>query len=462
MTHSPHLFRLPTEILLAIAGLLDMKSLLHFKLTCKRLVAIVENSVSLRYVLALAARGLCNGRPSSITVAARYELLKMYSEAWRMAEWTEHVTMDLPYPHEVPYVSGGMLVLPILGMGRIKSFAVQRIPSALRGITAQHWVIELDFFVAHFMLDAAQDLLAVVPQHDTRSILLRSLATGYPHPLSVNKAILRLEESQNASGGNSKQDVCGDYLGLMTWNGDRLDDRLAIWNWKTGERLVNMPMKLENIDDAIFSFIDDHHFVVPALSCESPGRYNPLGAPPVVRSYVLSVTDALSKIHTLRFFPDITARGGAPPLGHFHADPATRLFGIQVEAVAAATGRDTVQELLVPISALTRAGCALPRLRRATVRHEPVLGRSLAYAARATRLCHAGSLGAPDVCLQRAGLVHAGCCEGTSLPPEKLPAALRAVEAAQLRIAVCGGALLVFEHAKENGNLPRKLHILAF
>jgi len=27
---------------------------------------------------------------------------------------------------------------------------------------------------------------------------------------------------------------------MITWRGDKLDDRLLIWNWKTGILLVNM------------------------------------------------------------------------------------------------------------------------------------------------------------------------------------------------------------------------------
>jgi hypothetical protein len=142
----------------------------------------------------------------------------------------------------------------------------------------------------------------------------------------------------------------------------------------------------------------------------------------LVRSYVLSVSDVLGDVRTLRFFPDVSARGGAAsPPGHFYADASTRVFGIQVEATSLSTKRETVQELLVPLRALS-GPTREPAYRRASVSYEPFIGRRLAYASRAA------------VAEQK-----------THMPPEKLPPALRGVGASRLRYAVCCGALLVFE-----------------
>ena len=188
--------------------------------------------------------------------------MEAYEEAWRTFSWSEHLTLELPPPHEAPYVSGGALVLPIREAGgeEVRSFVVQSIPSALRGIPERHWRVDFDFVVMCFIIDATQDLLAVVSRNDkttlaflfflslTRiyspevpcSVLVRALSTGQPHPLSANEGILHLESSQNPSTGNSKHEICGDFLGMIAWRGDKWDDRLLIWNWKTGILLVNM------------------------------------------------------------------------------------------------------------------------------------------------------------------------------------------------------------------------------
>jgi len=70
-------------------------------------------------------------------------------------------------------------------------------------------------------------------------------------------------------------------------------------------------------------------------------------------------------IRTLRFFPDVSARGGASP-GHVYADASRRVFGTQIEATSLATKRETVQELLVPVQAL-KASTQSPVYRRASV-----------------------------------------------------------------------------------------------
>jgi len=201
-------FPLPTELIIAIATQLDGQSLVRFKSvrasslpslssasylagsffgltshyqTCKVFRDIVSQTPSLQYALALAARGLCDGPPSHVTVLSRLELVEAYEEAWRTFSWSEHLTLELPPPHEAPYVSGGALVLPICEVvGGVRSFVVQSIPSPLRGIPERHWRIDFDFVVLCFIIDATQDLLAVMPRHDTTTFVL-SLFTSHAH-----------------------------------------------------------------------------------------------------------------------------------------------------------------------------------------------------------------------------------------------------------------------------------------
>src|SRR5579863_483396 len=114
--------------------------------------------------------------------------------------------------------------------------------------------------------------------------------------------------------------------------------------------------------DAAFSFLDDRHFVVPSVRLESSGVISlhiyRLGSDLVpqrggqqqvqkpsaelLRSYDLSFSDVLEDICALRFFQDVSARGGAPsPPGHFCADASKRVFGIQFDATFLSTERET-------------------------------------------------------------------------------------------------------------------------
>ncbi len=98
--------------------------------------------------------------------------MKTYDEAWRTFSWGEHLILELPYPHQAPYVSGDTLVLPVHEMkGVIRSFIMQSIPSPLRGVSGRQWQINLDFFVDSFAIDATQDMLVAVPRHDSKKLV---------------------------------------------------------------------------------------------------------------------------------------------------------------------------------------------------------------------------------------------------------------------------------------------------
>ena len=201
------LHRLPTELIIAIATRLDARSLVYFKSvrsgfpslpftvrsalltllrqTCKVFRDVVSQTPSLLYALALAARELCDGPPSPVTVVSRLELVEAYEEAWRTFSWSKHLTLELPPPHEAPYVSGGTLVLPVCDMGEavIRSFVVQLIPSPLRGVPERRWQIDFDFVVCCFVIDATQDLLVVVPRHDAATLM--SSLLSHEHILTM-------------------------------------------------------------------------------------------------------------------------------------------------------------------------------------------------------------------------------------------------------------------------------------
>ena len=224
MSDSP-LGRLPTELTIAIAAHLDPRSLVFFKSvrylfhsvflfslsfawadfylyiyiyrvkTCKVLRDVVRQTPCLQYTLALAAHGLCDGPPSPVTVADRLELVEAYEEAWRTFSWSKHLTLDLPFPHEAPYVSGGTLVLPVGEIrDAVRSFIVQPIPSPLRGVPERpRWRIDLDFVVMCFVIDATQDVLAVVPtrRHDSDiTTLVSSLLLSSAYILTMGFVIV--------------------------------------------------------------------------------------------------------------------------------------------------------------------------------------------------------------------------------------------------------------------------------
>src|SRR6266566_4602986 len=77
-------------------------------------------------------------------------------------------------------------------------------------------------------------VMCVCSRVSPHSVLVFALSTGQPHPLSANGGVLYLGPSRRHFLGNSKHETSGDFLGMITQSSDVLDDRLFIWNWKTG------------------------------------------------------------------------------------------------------------------------------------------------------------------------------------------------------------------------------------
>jgi hypothetical protein len=189
-THMSLLGWLPTELIITIATLLDAPSLVCFESvrlwffflslpygaiqlilcqTCKTLRDLVSKTPALKYVLALAARGLCDGPPSTVTAACRLELVKDYDEAWSTFSWSQHLVLDLP-SLEAPYVSGNTLVIRKT-KEVVRSLIMLSIPSRLRGVPGRQWRIDFHFCVEIFVLDATQDLLMVVQSRDLNKLV---------------------------------------------------------------------------------------------------------------------------------------------------------------------------------------------------------------------------------------------------------------------------------------------------
>ncbi|KAF8467487.1 hypothetical protein DFH94DRAFT_296796 [Russula ochroleuca] len=251
-THMSLLGWLPTELIITIATLLDAPSLVCFESTCKTLRDLVSKTPALKYVLALAARGLCDGPPSTVTAACRLELVKDYDEAWSTFSWSQHLVLDLP-SLEAPYVSGNTLVIRKT-KEVVRSLIMLSIPSRLRGVPGRQWRIDFHFCVEIFVLDATQDLLMVVQSRDLNNVLVRQLSTGRPHPLSANGGVLHVDQPLRPSLGNSKHEISGDFLGMITKNYKSFDYRLLIWNWKTGNVFVKMVRALPHHPQFFFFF----------------------------------------------------------------------------------------------------------------------------------------------------------------------------------------------------------------
>ncbi|KAN0135348.1 hypothetical protein V8E53_006913 [Lactarius tabidus] len=258
---------LPTEVVSKIMAELEIQELVACQATSRRLHTIIDGSLLLQYHICLAASGMRDGPLSNATTAERMAALRDYTDAWRDLSWSAYDKIDIP-SHMMPQFSDGVVVY--LSEDR-RALTVLQLPSKLRRLAAHRWTLTFDYVVARFVIDAAQDLLALVPMCATPSpaqwceprILLRALSTGEPHPLAApsatTPATIELAESKlQPSMEGDTTSIHGSYLGTVVQGGPT--DELTIWNWKTGELEWGMPL-----DKGIgqWCFLDETHILFP-------------------------------------------------------------------------------------------------------------------------------------------------------------------------------------------------------
>ena len=127
--------------------------------TSRRLHSIISGSLLLQYHICLAASGMRDGPLTDATTAERMAALREYTDAWRDLSWSAYDKIDIPGT-VMPQFSDGVAVY--LSEDR-RELTVLQLPSKLRRLAAHRWTLKFDFMIARFVLDATQDLLALVP-----------------------------------------------------------------------------------------------------------------------------------------------------------------------------------------------------------------------------------------------------------------------------------------------------------
>ncbi|KAH9052293.1 hypothetical protein EDB87DRAFT_535160 [Lactarius vividus] len=91
---SSTLLTLPVEIILAILEDCEYQEILACKLTCRRMYDTISGSISLRYLLELAANGMRDDHRSSLGKTQRLNLLAEHETAWRTLSWSDNASID--------------------------------------------------------------------------------------------------------------------------------------------------------------------------------------------------------------------------------------------------------------------------------------------------------------------------------------------------------------------------------
>ncbi|KAI0048645.1 hypothetical protein FA95DRAFT_1678127 [Auriscalpium vulgare] len=301
------LLDLPDELLEAILSELDHHSIFACQTTCHRLKTVVDSSMHARYIIELAATGMCEGP------AAQYldtpERVRRF-RAYEAARAGPIVLAELPF---VPALVGNLwrmrmsvttLVTDVLEVDGHTRVYVQQMPSAVRGIEERHWNLRLPKFTYVAAVDASQDVLVVSSPPKALSIL--SLSTGEFHPSAAVAEIPLSGVSMVAYA------------------------EVFVWNWRTGGHEIELrPPKTSARfkPQSKFTFLNSTHIAIlldqpDAILVYSFIRTEKAPPPPTVFMLPKSAPGTLI---SLRPCNDV---GGTRHAGLFHPAPAARMFSL--------------------------------------------------------------------------------------------------------------------------------------
>lgn len=129
---------------------------------------MITTSVALQYKIELYAANLVDGPPNSLTKSSRLKMLRAHQRAWNNINWSRTQEIYLTEAEMSPDLSAWELTGGMLGLAAGRRLRFIQLPSLLRAIPDDEWVIEdVGFALKDFAMDKSQDLLVVIEQPDT-------------------------------------------------------------------------------------------------------------------------------------------------------------------------------------------------------------------------------------------------------------------------------------------------------
>ncbi|KIL63087.1 hypothetical protein M378DRAFT_29783, partial [Amanita muscaria Koide BX008] len=242
---------LPRELVERILLLLDTECMLKCRLINREFNYIIRSSALLQYPLACKAAGVVDNPRSSLSCAERLEALKMREDAWRKLKPVFEMTISVKHQtvFQTCYSTEGVFFLRDgrnLDYCHLTSFPQDkprwiRIPGhgpspnwsgiLVNSITALY---EHDLIVNFISSDIQNQ--ADMQRHSLDLVLLK-FSTGEYHPLARRPRIHVQRSPEDKPLVDSK--IVGDNLALVVHSNDgRFSDKLFIFDWKTGRKLL--------------------------------------------------------------------------------------------------------------------------------------------------------------------------------------------------------------------------------
>jgi hypothetical protein len=123
----------------------------------------ISESISLRYLLELAANGMQDDHRSSLGKIQRLNMLAEHETAWHTLSWSSNTSMDTLHGWGEPVsVSGNIIAFRDAYPkpdASSEELLLLRAPSELRNVQMKSWVVQLPHDTQDVCISSAQDLL---------------------------------------------------------------------------------------------------------------------------------------------------------------------------------------------------------------------------------------------------------------------------------------------------------------
>ncbi|KAG1769125.1 hypothetical protein EV702DRAFT_1140109 [Suillus placidus] len=268
-SETPTLILLPSELLVEILRHVDGRSILRCSSVCHKLNRVIDSSAELQYHIELALDCMLDGPQSTLTVAERLEHLRTLRRAWTLFEWKKEVRVPMPGFCQAYEFVGGVFAKTsssggIHNQSGSRKFISSWLPSSS---DPGHTLVRDDIGIStrDFAIDPSQDLIALVKSDDNFvndsgciEVYIRTISSNVKHP-EASSPVLRTLTSFTMTTAFIQ--IVDDVIGMMFWM-ELESPHITIWNWKTGQILVDrdgddLPSHISD-----FSFISNRAYMI--------------------------------------------------------------------------------------------------------------------------------------------------------------------------------------------------------
>ncbi|KAI9434403.1 hypothetical protein H4582DRAFT_2177318 [Lactarius indigo] len=321
---------LPVEIILAILEDCEYQEILACKLTCRRMYDTISGSISLRYLLELAANGMRDDHRSSLGKVQRLNLLAEHETAWRTLSWSDNTSISsLDGWGEPVSVSGNIIAFRNAraqpdASSEDSSYSVRH-RNCARSDENVGWSSSRK--IPRMSVLALRGFARISVR--TKSFHFFSLSTGEKHPL--------VQHSGTFEASNS-WDTASEHLG-----------KACTYRHGTGKSGGHESDFMASLQHSTFDFLDEHHILFPSSIDDSIYVYDTRAMPPMNSRRQKSKGTHCFEISMPRFLGShaacsINLRCNSLSVGQdaspasFHADPRQRMVTLLITASPNPTG----------------------------------------------------------------------------------------------------------------------------